>query len=61
MAAIERPLKMPEGYDFSSRKVNWGSYKRDYLLRTDAVWEKEKLQTYFYAIYKGVNKPLIIK
>ena len=32
MAAIERPLKMPEGYDFSSRKVNWGSYKNDYLL-----------------------------
>jgi hypothetical protein len=56
MAAIERPLKMPMDYDFSSRKVNWGNYKRDYLLRTDAVWEKEKLQTYFYAIYKGVKK-----
>ena len=55
MLPIERPLKMPEGYDFSSRKVNFGSYKRDFLLRTDAVWEKEKLSTYFYAIYKGVN------
>lgn len=55
MAQIERPIKMPEGYDFSSRKVNWGSYKKDYLLRTDAVWEKEKLQTYFYSLYKGVK------
>ena len=55
MNAIERPLTMPEGYEFSSRKVNWNSYKKDYLLRTDAVWEKEKLSTYFYAIYKGVN------
>jgi len=52
---IERPLKMPENYDFSVRKVKWDSYKRDYLLRTDAVWEKEKLKSYFYAIYKGVN------
>lgn len=51
---IERPLKMPENYDFSVRKVNWSSYKKDYLLRTDAVWEKEKLKSYFYAIYKGV-------
>lgn len=51
---IERPLKMPGKYDFSVRKVNWDHYKKDYLLRTDAVWEKEKLKQYFYAIYKGV-------
>lgn len=52
---IERPLKMPENYDFSARKVNWATYKKDFLLRTDAVWEKEKLKGYFYAIYKGVK------
>ncbi len=52
---IERPLKMPENYDFSLKRINWGNYKKEYLLRTDAVWEKEKLKTYFYSIYKGVK------
>lgn len=53
---IERPLKMPENYDFSTRKINWNNYKKEYLLRTDAVWEKEKLRSYFYSLYKGVTK-----
>ncbi len=51
----ERPLKMPENYDFSQRKVDWNRYKNDYLLRTDAVWEKSKLYAYFYSLYKAVK------
>ena len=39
----KRPLKMPKNYDFSVRNVDWKQYKDDYLLRTDAVWEKSKL------------------
>jgi len=50
-----RPLNMPENYDFTQRKVNWKSYARDYLLRTDAVWEKHKLFAYFYSVYKAVS------
>lgn len=46
-------LKMPENYDFSTRKVNWNAYKPYYILRTDAVWEKTKLYQYFYTIYKS--------
>ena len=38
-----RPLKMPKNYDFSVRNVNWDAYKKDFLLRTDAVWERNKL------------------
>lgn len=48
----QRPLKMPKGYDFSVRNIDWRSYKQDYLLRTDAVWEKQKLKDMFYATYK---------
>ncbi len=51
----EKPLTMPENYDFSQRGVNWGGYKNDYLLRTDAVWEKSKLFSYFYSVYKSVR------
>ena len=43
---------MPKDYDFSVRNVDWGSYKNDYLLRTDAVWEKSKLMDMFYVLYK---------
>jgi len=59
MATIEQSLpkefdvKMPEGYDFSTRGTNWKSYKPFYLLRTDAVWEKSKLMQYFYSLYKS--------
>lgn len=49
----KRPLKMPKGYDFSVRNVNWNQYKNDYILRTDAVWEKSKLLDLFYTHYKS--------
>ena len=49
----KRPLKMPKDYDFSVRNVNWNEYKNDYLLRTDAVWEKSKLMDIFYTVYKS--------
>lgn len=44
---------MPKNYDFSVRNVNWQSYKNDYLLRTDAVWEKSKMLDLFYTTYKS--------
>lgn len=47
-----RPLKMPKDYDFSVRNVNWADYKNDYILRTDAVWERTKLLDLFYTHYK---------
>ena len=47
-----RPLKMPKNYDFTTRNVNWRQYSNDYLLRTDAVWEKSKLMDVFYTNYK---------
>ena len=49
----KRPLKMPKNYDFKTRKVNWEEYKNDFLLRTDAVWEKQKLKDHFYSMYKN--------
>ena len=49
----KRPLKMPRNYDFSVRNVKWGEYEKDYILRTDAVWEKTKLFDVFYTIYKS--------
>ena len=49
----KRPLKMPKNYDFSVRNVKWGQYDKDYILRTDAVWEKSKLYDIFYTIYKS--------
>ena len=51
---LQRPLQMPENYDFSQRHVNWQEYRQDFLLRTDAVWEKSKLYAYFYSLYKAV-------
>ena len=48
----ERPLKMPKDYDFSVKNVNWGDYSRDFILRTDACWEKSKLYDVFYTMYK---------
>ena len=52
---LERPLKMPENYDFSVRGVEWKYYEKDFILRTDAVWEKFKLLAMFYSTYKAVN------
>ncbi len=43
---------MPKGYDFSVRNVNWNDYKDDFILRTDAVWERSKLLDIFYTHYK---------
>ncbi len=48
----KRPLKMPKDYDFSVRNMNWRQYEKDFLLRTDAVWEKSKLMDLFYTFYK---------
>lgn len=48
----KRPLKMPRNYDFSVRNVDWRQYNKDFLLRTDAVWEKSKLLDIFYTTYK---------
>ena len=33
-------FKVPEDYDFSNKGIDWKSYQKDFLLRTDAVWEK---------------------
>lgn len=49
-----RPLKMPKNYDFSVRNVDWKQYEDDFLLRTDAVWEKSKLLDVFYTQYKVI-------
>ena len=48
-----RPLKMPKNYDFSVRNVKWSDYSKDFLLRTDAVWERTKLFDTFYTNYKS--------
>lgn len=44
---------MPKNYDFSVRHVNWRAYAKDFLLRTDAVWERTKLFDTFYTTYKS--------
>ena len=44
--------KMPENYDFCTKNKNWSKYWTDFLLRTDAVWEKQKLLDYFRCFYK---------
>jgi len=51
----ELPLKKPENYTFSVKNLNWKKYENDFLLRTDAVWEKSKLFSYFHSLYKAVN------
>ncbi len=44
---------MPKNYDFSVRNVNWADYSKDFLLRTDALWERNKLFDIFYSEYKS--------
>lgn len=44
---------MPKNYDFSVRNVDWRQYENDFLLRTDAVWERSKLLDVFYTHYKS--------
>ncbi len=34
--------------------MNWSLYRNDFVLRTDAVWEKEQLYDYFRN-YKKVS------
>ena len=51
-----RPLKMPKNYDFSVRNVDWSQYEKDFILRTDAVWEKSKLLDVFYTMFKVLNE-----
>ena len=43
---------MPKNYDFSVRNVDWKQYENDFILRTDAVWERSKLLDIFYTNYK---------
>jgi hypothetical protein len=43
---------MPKNYDFSVRNVDWKNYQKDFILRTDAVWERAKLLDVFYTVYK---------
>ena len=43
---------MPKGYDFSVRNVKWDEYKHDFILRTDAIWERSKMKDIFYGNYK---------
>lgn len=38
---------MPENYDFSTKGVNWEKFYNEFILRTDAVWEKTKLKDIF--------------
>ena len=49
----ERPLKMPRNYDFGVRNVKWSQYEKDFILRTDAVWERSKLFDVFYTLFKS--------
>jgi hypothetical protein len=65
--------KMPKDYDFSTRSTlfslnssnriefNWGEYNNDFILRTDAVWEKQKLKDYFRNYMKVLIPPIIHK
>ena len=47
-------IRIPKGYDFSNKYFSEGDYKGDYILRTDAVWEKTKLKDWFRQ-YMKVN------
>jgi hypothetical protein len=48
-------VRMPEEYDFNTIGTrylivlgkDWSEYSKDYLLRTDAVWEKHQLKNWF--------------
>ena len=44
--------KMPENYDFQTKSKDWSEYWSNFILRTDAVWEKYKLLDYFRCYYK---------
>jgi hypothetical protein len=37
---MEMQFKIPEDYYFSNKVIDWKNYKKDYILRNDAVREK---------------------
>ena len=39
--------------EVNSQDKNWDEFKHDFKLRTDAVWEKEKLRDWFRLFYKN--------
>lgn len=45
-------MKYDPSYDFSNKGVDWEEYQREARLRTDAVWERQKLKDYFRLFYK---------
>eukprot|EP00358_Blepharisma_japonicum_P003740 CAMPEP_0202945178 /NCGR_PEP_ID=MMETSP1395-20130829/6129_1 /ASSEMBLY_ACC=CAM_ASM_000871 /TAXON_ID=5961 /ORGANISM="Blepharisma japonicum, Strain Stock R1072" /LENGTH=209 /DNA_ID=CAMNT_0049644859 /DNA_START=34 /DNA_END=663 /DNA_ORIENTATION=+ len=45
-------MKYDPGYDFSNKGIDWEEYQREVRLRTDAVWERQKLKDYFRLFYK---------
>ncbi len=49
-----RPLRKPKNYDFSVSGTDWSQYDADFILRSDAVWEKHKLYDVFYTHYKVI-------
>lgn len=54
---------MPRDYDFSVRNVDWKDYEKDFILRTDAVWERSKLLDIFYTHYKvlaAFRSPVVV-
>ena len=40
-------FKVPDNYDFSNTGIDWKGYGKDFMLRTDAVWEKQQLRDFF--------------
>ncbi len=46
------PVKIPKDYDFSNKHFQEQDYQKDFLLRTDAVWEKSKLKDWFRLYHK---------
>eukprot|EP01016_Furgasonia_blochmanni_P012991 TRINITY_DN1654_c0_g1_i3.p5 TRINITY_DN1654_c0_g1~~TRINITY_DN1654_c0_g1_i3.p5 ORF type:complete len:111 (-),score=39.94 TRINITY_DN1654_c0_g1_i3:695-1027(-) len=50
--AAKPNFRMPPNYNFSTRNFNWKEYESDFLLRTDAVWEKYKLKDIFRSYLK---------
>ncbi|CAD8060858.1 unnamed protein product [Paramecium sonneborni] len=47
--------KMPSNYDFSHKRINWKEHEKDFVLRTDAVWEKDQLKDWFRLYTKVRN------
>lgn len=43
----------PDGHDFSNKGVDYNKLKDEYILRTDAVWEKQQLRDYFRLYMKA--------